>query len=170
MKAGPILAVVAGVLVNAGVVLVVGYALVVGSMSATLPWKPVKEPFALRPVLDTRAAPCAAGWIASQDGDACYQLDQATQVTAEKAAAAAGPSGEWVVEITLNEADGRRFTELTERVHRLPEPRNQLAIVVGGEVISAPAVLEPIPGRTLQISGGFGQTAAAELARRLGGG
>ncbi|WP_157254154.1 SecDF P1 head subdomain-containing protein [Nonomuraea typhae] len=170
MKAGPILAVVAGVLVNAVVVLAVGYATVIGGMTSRLPWKSVTEPFALRPVLDTRPAPCAAGWIVSQDGDACYQLGQATQVTAEKATAGFGPSGEWIVEITLNEADGRRFTELTERVHRLPEPRNQLAIVVGGKVISAPAVLEPIPGRTLQISGGFGKTAAEELARRLGGG
>ncbi|MFI9554044.1 SecDF P1 head subdomain-containing protein [Nonomuraea endophytica] len=171
MKPGPILAIVAGVLVNIGVVLVVVYAMVIGTASSRLPWKSVNESFALRPVLDVRDAPCAAGWIAGQDNAACYQLDQATNITAEKATASFGASsGQWVIQVTLNEADGREFTALTEKVHQLPQPRNQLAIVIGGKVISAPAVLEPIPGRTLEITGGFDRKTAEELAARLGGG
>ncbi|MFI6538402.1 SecDF P1 head subdomain-containing protein [Nonomuraea sp. NPDC050547] len=170
MKPGPILAIVAGALVNVGVVLVVVYAMVIGAASSRLPWKPVSESFALRPVLDMRTAPCAAGWIAGQDNASCYQLDQATEVTAEKATANFGPSGQWVIQVTLNEADGREFTALTEKVHQLPQPRNQLAIVIGGKVISAPTVLEPIPGRVLEITGGFDKKTAEELAARLGGG
>ncbi|MFI6293092.1 SecDF P1 head subdomain-containing protein [Nonomuraea sp. NPDC050790] len=169
MKPGPILAIVAGALVNAGVVFVVGYALVIGSMSARLPWKPVSEPFDLRPVLEVRSAPCAAGWVVGQDGDACYQLDQATQVTAQEATATSGSTGQWVIRVTLDEASGTTFTRLTEKVHQLPEPRNQLAIVVDGKVISAPTVLEPIPGRALEITGGFDKKSAEDLARRLGG-
>lgn len=40
----------------------------------------------------------------------------------------------------------------------------QIAIVIDGEVVSAPIVNEPILGGSVQISGGFGEGEAQELA------
>ena len=46
-------------------------------------------------------------------------------------------------------------------------PLNQLAIVLNGAVVSAPAVQEPISGGVLQITGSFTQEEAEALAASL---
>src|SRR5918999_371596 len=65
--------------------------------------------------------------------------------------------------------DAVGFERLTSEVYREPPPRNQLAIVVDGKVISSPAVRGPIVGGRLQIEGNFTKGAAKHLADQLEG-
>ncbi|WP_162893162.1 SecDF P1 head subdomain-containing protein [Microbacterium halotolerans] len=58
------------------------------------------------------------------------------------------------VTISLEDADAAAFGELTEALVDRPQPQNQLAIVVDGEIESMPAVMEPITDSEIQISGG----------------
>ena len=84
------------------------------------------------------------------------------------AVALQGTSGDWVVQVTLTDAAAATFEDVTTRVAGLGPPLNQLAIVLNGAVVSAPAVSEPIKGGTLQITGGFTQGDAEAFATALG--
>lgn len=55
--------------------------------------------------------------------------------------------------VTLTDQGAAAFADLTSRLVALPDPQNQLAIVVGGEVQNAPAVQARIDGGQLVISG-----------------
>ena len=79
-----------------------------------------------------------------------------------------GGSDDWVVQVQLTDAAAPRFEQLTERLAGFGPPLNQVAIVLNGAVVSAPAVQEPITGGTLQIAGGFTQDEAEALAASLG--
>lgn len=58
------------------------------------------------------------------------------------------------VTISLDDADATVLAELTETLVDRPQPQNQLAIIIDGEVESMPAVMEPIVDSEMQISGG----------------
>jgi hypothetical protein len=79
-----------------------------------------------------------------------------------------GAFDDWVVQVTLTDDAASVFEDVTKRVSTLGPPLNQLAIVLNGAVVSAPAVQEPIKGGTLQITGGFTQGEAEALATALG--
>lgn len=67
-----------------------------------------------------------------------------------------------VVTITFDSVGARRFANLTtENVNR------RFAIILDGEVLSAPNINEPILGGTAQISGGFSVDTANQLAISL---
>lgn len=67
-----------------------------------------------------------------------------------------------VVSITFDPPGGRRFAQLTsENVNR------QFAIILDGEVLSAPNINEPIMGGSAQISGNFTVDSANQLAIAL---
>ena len=67
-----------------------------------------------------------------------------------------------VVTITFDSQGSRRFADLTtQNVNR------QFAIILDGEVLSAPNINEPILGGTAQISGGFTAETANQLAISL---
>jgi hypothetical protein len=126
-------------------------------------------PFRLQPVLEVSPPPCASGMLADAEGTACYRLAEGMTVRRVREAQA-GLSGEdWVVRVRLDGADTAAFNRLTTELHLQPNPRNQLAIVVEGKVLSAPVIEEPITGDQLQISGGFTKDSATKLARRLQG-
>ncbi|WP_394271103.1 protein translocase subunit SecD [Qipengyuania sp.] len=71
-------------------------------------------------------------------------------------------SNEPVVTIQFNTEGGRRFAQLTSENVNKP-----FAIILDGEVLSAPNINEPIRGGTAQISGGFTVDAANQLAISL---
>jgi preprotein translocase subunit SecD len=64
-------------------------------------------------------------------------------------------SGEWAVSLDLTSEGGQKFAELTAEAASYPvgDPRRQIAIVLDGEVVSAPAV-NPDVSPTTGISGG----------------
>lgn len=82
---------------------------------------------------------------------------------------AANGSGH-LVNMKLSPGDARKFTELSAKAAAREAPRNRIAMVQNGRVVSAPVVMEPITGGTVQVSGNFTRETAQRLARDLGGG
>lgn len=63
-----------------------------------------------------------------------------------------------------------RVRTLTGRIAGQTDPRNRLALVLGGDdLVTALQVAAPIAGGTVPISGNFTQQQAQELVGRLGG-
>ena len=89
-------------------------------------------------------------------------LDKQVEISGEMlstASLAYSEIGEAVVSFTLNGAGASKFAKITaENIGR------RFAIVLDGEVISAPSIRESIPGGQAQISGGFSQEEARDLA------
>lgn len=74
-------------------------------------------------------------------------------------------TNEPAVSITFDTVGAERFARLTtENVGQ------QFAIILDGEVLSAPVIREPILGGTSQISGGFSVEKATQLSRALASG
>ncbi len=154
-------------LVVLGAVLVVLAAIVavVLAQRKTTPPGALKTSLQFREVTTTTPSACTGGGVTSVDGDACYQLAGGMTVTRVKEIKLVPPDAAhggltYSVEIALLPADAGRLGTLTADAARQRTPRNQLAIVVGGKVISAPAVQEPITGGTLEIAGDFSKAKA----------
>jgi protein-export membrane protein SecD len=77
---------------------------------------------------------------------------------------------EWVVSFQLTGDATGRFADATTAAVALPAPQNQIAILVDREVISSPTVQSPITGGTGEISGGFDEAGARDLATVLNAG
>ena len=73
----------------------------------------------------------------------------------------------WYVSLTFNNEGTAAFGALTARVTSLPEPTNQVAIVLDGLVVSSPRITEAIPSGNAQITGSFTQLEAQDLANVL---
>jgi preprotein translocase subunit SecD len=73
----------------------------------------------------------------------------------------------WSVSLTFNSEGTSAFGALTARVTSLPEPTNQVAIVLDGIVQSSPRIIQAIPSGTAQITGSFTQVEAQDLANVL---
>jgi len=71
----------------------------------------------------------------------------------------------WEVNISFDSAGGQKFFELTQQVY---QENSRLAIVMDGDVISAPTCQNgPIAGGNCQITGNFSETEARNLASSL---
>ena len=73
----------------------------------------------------------------------------------------------WYVSLTFNNEGTSAFGALTSRVTSLPEPTNQVAIVLDGLVVSSPRITEAIPSGNAQITGSFTHLEAQDLANVL---
>lgn len=74
----------------------------------------------------------------------------------------------WAVQLSLDDTGATIFADATELLSAKQTPQNQFAIVLDGEVISAPSVDERIPGGQASISGsGIDETTARSLAATL---
>jgi hypothetical protein len=76
-------------------------------------------------------------------------------------------SDEWVVTVQLTDDATAEFTDLTQRLVGVGPPLNQVAVVINGVVVTAPAVQEVITTGMLQISGPLNEQEAAALALSL---
>ncbi len=106
----------------------------------------------------------------SQDGSARYILDKAAVQGAQITTASAGvrqDTGEWVVNLDFKSQGASQWSDLTARAFGAQAPRNQIGVVLDGLVITAPASNGRIPGGKTEISGGFTQQTATELADQL---
>ena len=77
---------------------------------------------------------------------------------------------EWSVSFRLSGDASGRFADATTAAVSLPPPQNQIAIVVDRAIISAPTVQSPITGGTGDITGGFSEEEARDLATVLNSG
>ncbi|MDQ1543826.1 MAG: preprotein translocase subunit SecD, partial [Actinomycetota bacterium] len=74
-------------------------------------------------------------------------------------------TGEWGVNIKFNSAGGAKFEAIGNRLVALATPRNQFAVVLDGQVITAPVVQQS--SSSPQITGNFTQASATTLANQL---
>lgn len=70
----------------------------------------------------------------------------------------------WVVALRLDDEGSKLFGALTADVAKQQPPANQIAIVVGSQVVSAPSVMSAITAGELEISAQFTQDDARKLA------
>ncbi len=77
---------------------------------------------------------------------------------------------EWAVSFRLSGDATQRFADATTAAVSLPPPQNQIAIVVDRAIVSAPTVQNPITGGTGDITGGFNEQEARDLATVLNSG
>jgi preprotein translocase subunit SecD len=75
----------------------------------------------------------------------------------------------WYIALTLDGQGARAFATLTTQLAALQPPKNQLAIVVGGQVAAAPTVTSAITGGHVQISGNYTKKDAEALAAKITG-
>ncbi|MFI0896422.1 protein translocase subunit SecD [Streptomyces sp. NPDC020983] len=73
----------------------------------------------------------------------------------------------WVVNLTFDSKGAGQFTSVTSNLASQQDPNNRFAIVLDGNVQSAPSVHEALPGGSAQISGSFKQREAQDLANVL---
>lgn len=129
---------------------------------------PIKGSLQIRKVLAVTHPACPAGdttRVTSVESDACYQLGDGMTVTKVKRVELRPPDAahgltDYTVELRLLPADAARFGTLSAQVVEEQQPRNQLAIVVDGKVVSAPTVQETITGGDIVISGNFDRAKA----------
>lgn len=76
-------------------------------------------------------------------------------------------TGQWVVQITLNESGTKTFGEISTRMYGQPEPANMFAFVLDSTVLSAPTMNGLILDGRPSISGNFTQESAQTLANQL---
>ncbi|MDH4111368.1 MAG: protein translocase subunit SecD [Actinomycetota bacterium] len=90
---------------------------------------------------------------------------------ADATAVLGGATGsEWTVQFRLTGDATGRFADATTAAVSLPPPQNQIAIVVDRAIVSAPTVQSPIAGGTGDITGGFNEAEARDLATVLNAG
>ena len=113
----------------------------------------------------------------SSEGDEKYILGPAELSGGNLTDAVAAPeqlqggavSGRWVVNLTFDDEGRQAFTEVTQRLFSYPQgsAQNRFAMVLDGEVISAPTVNDVISGGTATISGTFTPESSETLANQL---
>jgi hypothetical protein len=103
----------------------------------------------------------------------CYGLGPAAMTFVPKAARAVNDATlGWLVQIALDNRDRTAFAQLTRRLVSENEPKNQLAIVFDGKVLSAPTIEESIANGVFDITGGttaFTQDQALTIAGDFAG-
>ncbi|MEU9759302.1 protein translocase subunit SecD [Streptomyces sp. NPDC047985] len=75
-------------------------------------------------------------------------------------------TGQWIVQMEFTDAGAKKFQKITGRLAQQQAPQNQFAIVLDGEVVSAPYVREALSANA-EISGSFDQQSAEDLANVL---
>jgi preprotein translocase subunit SecD len=133
------------------------------------------RPLLIQQVVASSAGGCAdeaagGAGVSSLDGTTCFQLAAGLTVTEfERIDVVTSGSGSWAIRLSLLPPDAVVFGRLTTRVYQELPPRNQLALVVDGKVISSPAVQGPILGGMVQIEGNFTKDTAKHIADQLDG-
>jgi len=106
----------------------------------------------------------------SQEGDTKFVLEKAAVTGTSIDSASAGvdqTTGEWLVQLSFKGQGPDQWSKVTTTAFNSQAPRNQVAMVLDGVIISAPVIQEPITGGRAQISGSFTQVTADELANQL---
>ncbi len=80
-----------------------------------------------------------------------------------------GVTGRWEVVLTFDDEGGQTFADVTSRLMGYPQnsAQNRFAMVLDGEVISAPTVNSVIPNGVATITGDFTVEEAQSLANQL---
>lgn len=74
--------------------------------------------------------------------------------------------GQWIVQMDFTDGGSKKFQKITSRLSQQQPPMNQFAIVLDGEVVSAPTVNTTLSANA-EISGSFTQQSAQDLGNIL---
>ncbi|WP_274556106.1 protein translocase subunit SecD [Streptomyces spiramyceticus] len=74
--------------------------------------------------------------------------------------------GLWKVNMEFTDGGSKKFQKITSKLSQQQQPQNQFAIVLDGEVVSAPTVNQTLSANA-EITGSFTQESAQELANIL---
>ncbi|MCX2185803.1 protein translocase subunit SecD [Streptomyces sp. SKN60] len=74
--------------------------------------------------------------------------------------------GMWIVTMDFTDSGSKKFQKITSKLSAQTEPLNQFAIVLDGEVVSAPSVRQTLSA-SAEISGSFNQQSAQDLGNIL---
>ncbi|MFJ8666751.1 protein translocase subunit SecD [Streptomyces sp. NPDC093600] len=103
------------------------------------------------------------------EGDAKYILGPA-EVSGKDVEDAQGvfdqQRGMWIVNMEFTDEGSKKFQKITSKLSTQQEPQNQFAIVLDGEVVSAPSVRTTLSANA-EISGNFTQKSAQDLGNIL---
>jgi preprotein translocase subunit SecD len=72
----------------------------------------------------------------------------------------------WIVNMEFTDEGAKKFSKITTKLSQQQEPQNQFAIVLDGEVVSAPSVRSALSANA-EISGSFTQQSAQDLGNIL---
>ena len=110
----------------------------------------------------------------SVDGRAKYILGPAevlgsevSNATSGQQQTSGGSTGIWEVRLDFNAAGTKAFGDVTSRLVVLPPPRNQFAIVLDNQVISAPVTQAALTAGNASITGSFTAASAKVLADQI---
>lgn len=121
--------------------------------------------------MDDAASAVEGGAASDRDGQQNYLLGPGADLAdiVEPGAQQQIIGGEWSVSVGLSPDGSSAFDEFAAECFSSTDacPTGQLAIVLNGEVVSAPTVQEPSFGEELTISGRFSEAEARELAQIL---
>ncbi|MFI9581634.1 protein translocase subunit SecD [Streptomyces sp. NPDC052236] len=74
--------------------------------------------------------------------------------------------GMWIVTMDFTKSGSKKFAKITSELSKQQAPANQFAIVLDGEVVSAPSVNQTLSANA-EISGSFNQQSAQDLGNIL---
>ncbi|MFE8940239.1 protein translocase subunit SecD [Streptomyces sp. NPDC007872] len=74
--------------------------------------------------------------------------------------------GMWIVTMDFTDGGSKKFQSITGKLSQQTEPQNRFAIVLDGEVVSAPSVRQTLSA-SAEISGSFNQQSAQDLGNIL---
>ncbi|MFJ7958568.1 protein translocase subunit SecD [Streptomyces sp. NPDC096319] len=74
--------------------------------------------------------------------------------------------GMWIVTMDFTDAGSKKFQSITGKLSQQQDPQNRFAIVLDGEVVSAPSVRQTLSA-SAEISGNFNQQSAQDLGNIL---
>ncbi|GAA1259610.1 protein translocase subunit SecD [Oryzihumus leptocrescens] len=111
----------------------------------------------------------------SQDRTAKYILGPAEVVGTDIADATSGfqttqqgaQTNQVEIQLKFDSNGTKKFGDVTSRLVSLPQPRNQFAIVLDSQVLSAPVTQSAITAGTASITGNFTEASAKTLADQL---
>nr|WP_243752165.1 protein translocase subunit SecD [Leucobacter weissii] len=129
----------------------------------------------LESVADLGDAPADRPFITCDEGGYKYILgpvelsgESIDDAVAEMVTTQTGATtGEWAVQMRLDDAGTKTFGEISTRMYGAESPLDQFAFVLDGRVLSAPAMQGQILDGRPSITGGFTQESAKALADQL---
>lgn len=110
--------------------------------------------------------PTADAWLLDESGLLAYRVlgTDLLGTSIDEAIAIVGQSGRWEVNLTMDGDGADKFEAITTDAFQFPngDPRNQIAIVLDGVVITSPGVNQPISGGSAVITLGGGPDSESE--------
>lgn len=134
--------------------------------------KTTAKPLQFRAVESETQGSCPSRSAATvEDHGSCLHLGEPAMSVRSVKSAEVTSEPQWSVIVVLGPDDARSLQRLTTTVSKRQGPRNRVAMLLGAgsdhRLLSAPSVMQPIVGGSVQLTGGFTEKEAEQLAHNL---